>query len=65
VRHVAVFGDDLEALDGLRVADDIVEVDWAVLFDPALSVVWSPRCAKSLFTRAVRSLLLPLHWGFA
>jgi hypothetical protein len=39
VRHVAVFGDDLEALDGLRVADDIVEVDWAVLFDPALSVV--------------------------
>lgn len=32
--HVAVFGDDLEALDGFFVADYVAEVDGAVLFDP-------------------------------
>lgn len=34
VRHVAVFGDDLEAFDRLGVADYVGEVDGAVLFDP-------------------------------
>jgi hypothetical protein len=32
--HVAVLCNDLEALDGLRVADDVVEVNRAVLFYP-------------------------------
>lgn len=35
MRHVAVFGDDLEPLDGLGVADNVVEEDGAILFDPA------------------------------
>lgn len=34
VGHVAVFGDDLEALDGFLVADYVAEVDGAVLLDP-------------------------------
>jgi hypothetical protein len=34
VRHVSIFGDDLEALNGLGVAYDIVKVDWTVLFYP-------------------------------
>ena len=34
MRHVAIFGDDLEALDGLFVADYVAEVEWAVLFHP-------------------------------
>jgi hypothetical protein len=35
MRHVAIFRDDLEALDGFCVADDIVEVDGTVFFDPS------------------------------
>jgi hypothetical protein len=35
VRHVAIFCDDLEALNCFGIADDIIEVDRAVLFDPA------------------------------
>lgn len=34
VGHVAVFGDDLEALDGFDIADYVIEVDGAVFFDP-------------------------------
>jgi hypothetical protein len=34
VGHVAVFGDDLEALDGFFVADYVAQVDGAVLLDP-------------------------------
>ena len=37
--EVAVFGDDFEASDGLGVADDVVEVDWTVLFDPVAVVL--------------------------
>lgn len=36
VGHIAVFGDDLQALDRFHVADDVVEVDGAVLLDPTL-----------------------------
>ena len=32
--HVAIFGDDLEALDGFGVANYIVEEDWAIFLDP-------------------------------
>jgi hypothetical protein len=34
VRHVAIFGNDLKALNGFRVADYIVQIDRAVFFDP-------------------------------
>jgi len=34
--EIAVFGDDFEAGDGFGVADDVVEVDGAVLFDPVV-----------------------------
>jgi hypothetical protein len=34
VRHVAVLGDDLEPLDRLGVADNVVEEYGSVLFDP-------------------------------
>ena len=32
--HISVFGDDLQAFDCFDVADYVVEVDGAVLFDP-------------------------------
>jgi hypothetical protein len=35
VRHVAIFGDDLEAFNGLCVSDDIVQEDWSVFLYPA------------------------------
>lgn len=38
VREVAVFGDYFEAGDCFGVADDVVEVDWAILFDPRKSM---------------------------
>jgi len=38
VWHVAVFGDDLEALNRFRIADDIVQIDRTVLFDPCRRV---------------------------
>jgi hypothetical protein len=34
MRHVPVFANDLEALDGLAVANYVVEVDGAIFFDP-------------------------------
>jgi len=34
VRHVAIFRDDLEPLNGFCVADNIVKVDGAVFLDP-------------------------------
>ena len=34
MRHVSILGDDLEPLDRLDVADDIVQKDWAVFLDP-------------------------------
>jgi hypothetical protein len=39
VGHVAIAGDDLEALDCLIVANDIVEEDGAVFLYPARSLV--------------------------
>ena len=39
VWHVAVFGNDLEALNGFGVADNIVEVDGTVLFYPGQASV--------------------------
>ena len=38
VGHVTIFGDDLESLDCLCVADYVVEVDWSVFLNP---VEWS------------------------
>ena len=35
MRHVAIFGDDLEAFNGLCVSDDIVQEDWSVFLYPA------------------------------
>jgi hypothetical protein len=34
VRHVAVLGNDLEAFNRLGVADNVVEENGAVFFDP-------------------------------
>ena len=42
--EVSVFGDDFEAGDGFGVADDVVEVDGAVFFDP-VAVVLLVGCA--------------------
>lgn len=36
MRHVAIFSNDLEALDGFGVADDIVEKDWSVFLYPVV-----------------------------
>lgn len=38
MRHVAISRDNLQSLHGLGVADDIIEEDWSVLFDPVLSI---------------------------
>ena len=42
--EVSVFGDDFEAGDGFGVADDVVEVDWAVLFDPVVVMLLLWKC---------------------
>lgn len=34
MRHVAIFGDNLETFDRFGVADYIVEEDWAILLHP-------------------------------
>jgi hypothetical protein len=34
MRHVAIFGDNLQTLDRFCVSDDIIEENGAVLFDP-------------------------------
>ena len=34
MRHIAIFGDNLEAFDRFGVTDYVVEVDGAVFFDP-------------------------------
>jgi len=42
VWEIAVFGDDFKTGDGFGVADDVVEVDGAVFFDPVVMMqsVW-------------------------
>lgn len=62
--HVAVFCDDLEALDGFGVADDIVEVDGTVLFYPICSsplAIGIPTIVGWLLTKGVRSLVHRRH----
>ena len=55
MRHVAIFGDDLEAFDGLCVSDDIVQEDWSVFLYPADGVSFALG-EKSVFsTREVHS----------
>lgn len=39
IGHVAVAGDDLEAGDGVGIADDVSDFGWAVLLDPRDLVV--------------------------
>ena len=36
MRHVSIFGDDLETGNGFCVAHDVVEVDGAVFLDPVV-----------------------------
>lgn len=35
MRHVAILGDDLEALNGLGVAYNVVQIDGSVFLDPS------------------------------
>jgi len=39
MRHVAIFGDDLEALNGFGIADDIIEVDRTIFLYPGTMLV--------------------------
>jgi hypothetical protein len=39
VREVAIFGDYFQASDGFGVADDVVEVDWAIFLYPMRGVM--------------------------
>lgn len=63
MRHIAIFGYDLEAVDCFGVADDVVKEDWSVFLDP---VRWSVEIVKGvekgLLTMAVHSLHLQQHW---
>ena len=34
MRHVSILGDDLETINGLGIADYIIEVYWSVLLHP-------------------------------
>jgi hypothetical protein len=40
VWHVAILGNDLEALDGFGIADDVVEVDGTIFLYPGCLLVW-------------------------
>lgn len=55
--EVAILCDDLQPLNRLCVANNVVEVDWAVLFDPALelSVESCIDRASNLHTREAHS----------
>ena len=35
--HVAIFCNDLETLHSLDIADYVLQVDWSVLLNPAMS----------------------------
>ena len=39
MRHVAIFGDDLEAFDCFSISNDIIEVYWTILLDPTVMLV--------------------------
>lgn len=34
MRHIAIFGDDLEALHRLGIADYVIEENWSILLHP-------------------------------
>lgn len=59
--HVAVSGDDLEALDGFFVADYVAQVDGAVFLDPGRFVLGGGvgRISRGKSTRGGRKLC---HW---
>jgi hypothetical protein len=62
VWHVSVFRNDLEAFDCLCVADNIVEVDWAIFLDPVQkSIAWRFNGGMLSITMAARSWRLQLH----
>jgi hypothetical protein len=61
--HIAIFGYDLEALDCLCVADDIIEENGTVFLDPGKPLLLHHRESKAeLITMAARSLHPLLHW---
>lgn len=64
--HVSIFCDNLKALDCFSVADDIVEVDRAVLFNPAALVSWDGLGEAEVdCTKAIRNLLRQQRLGWA
>ena len=64
--HVPIFCNNLEALNCFSVADDIVEVDWAVLLDPAALVSRDGLGEVQVdCTKAIRNLLLQQRLGLA
>lgn len=63
MRHISIFRNDLEALNGLRIANDVVEENRAVFLDPRAGGfvtrwwIWERSCGRSYHGR---SYVLPL-----
>lgn len=55
MRHVAIFGDDLESFDCFCVADDVVQEDGSVFLYPANGVSLAHASRSISRTREVRS----------
>lgn len=55
MRHIAIFGYDFESLDRFRVADNVIQEDRSVLFDPASRKQISHFRAGKRQTKVVRS----------
>lgn len=56
VGHVAILCDDLEPLDGLDIADYVVQVDWSVLFHPVVQSALT--CDRDLTGRIPGQLVI-------
>lgn len=57
MRHIAIFGDDLEALNCLCIADDIVKENGAVLLNPGRKgQLRIPQVRSSILTKEAHSL---------
>ena len=59
---VSVSRDDLQAFDGLRVADDVVQLFWPVLLDPARISAKPSRVQRSHTMAARMAASTRSHW---
>jgi hypothetical protein len=56
VRHIAIFRDDLQPLNSFGVADNIIEEDWTIFFNPKYSYL------SDFFNRATVITVAYVPW---